>query len=145
MYVRISQHQGSQQSAFSSHNNSDIQLNDTSNACDCLCTLLLGEICECRWLPPERCHLNVQYMLLCLRMPCDDAGIGYGVQRLKGFKTASDAISGGQRAEEVCANVANLRFTGAVIDNFAPVEEQQFWEGEGQRYWVNQELWGTNI
>jgi hypothetical protein len=29
----------------------------------------------------------------------------------------------------------------AIIDNFAPVNEQLKWEGSGQRYWVNEEFW----
>ena len=28
-------------------------------------------------------------------------------------------------------------YTEAVIDNFVPIETQQFWEGEGQ-YWMNE-------
>jgi hypothetical protein len=24
-----------------------------------------------------------------------------------------------------------------VLDNFSPINEQQLWEGEGQRYWLN--------
>ncbi|CAM9203301.1 unnamed protein product, partial [Ectocarpus fasciculatus] len=35
-----------------------------------------------------------------------------------------------------------FRFTDAVIDNFAPIQNQKTWEGEGQRYWVNKEFWG---
>jgi hypothetical protein len=67
---------------------------------------------------------------------------------LKGFKTEENFVLKKKRpidsvkAETTCDNVANMRYTGAVIDNFVPVEDQQFWEGEGQRYWVNEELWG---
>ena len=34
------------------------------------------------------------------------------------------------------------RYTEAVIDNFAPIESQLFWKGEGQRYWINEQWWG---
>lgn len=61
--------------------------------------------------------------------------IGFGVQRLK---NKSNLLT----AETTCENVEVFRFTGAVIDNFAPIQKQKFWEGEGQRYWINQQFWG---
>ena len=78
-------------------------------------------------------------------------GFGYGLQRLKNFKSDDQLVRKKEftrlvnsvlNTDTTCTNVANMRYTGAVIDNFVPVEEQQFWEGEGQRYWVNEELWG---
>jgi serine protease 16 len=46
------------------------------------------------------------------------------------------------QAETTCENVDVFRFTEAVVDNFAPIQKQQKWAGEGQRYWVNKEFWG---
>jgi pimeloyl-ACP methyl ester carboxylesterase len=43
-----------------------------------------------------------------------------------------------------CDNVTENWFTGAVLDNFAPVDKQQPWHGKGQRYFVNKQLWGGN-
>ena len=36
----------------------------------------------------------------------------------------------------------NSAFTGAVVDNFAAVEDQVFWAGNGQRYFYNDQFWG---
>lgn len=43
-----------------------------------------------------------------------------------------------------CDNVTENWFSGAIIDNFAPVEQQQRWVGLGQRYFVNKQFWGGN-
>jgi pimeloyl-ACP methyl ester carboxylesterase len=39
--------------------------------------------------------------------------------------------------------VEQFIFEDAVIDNFAPVQEQKLWKGanEGQRYWINKQFW----
>lgn len=65
----------------------------------------------------------------------DRKGIGFGVERLKNKSNRLQAAT-------TCENVEEFRFTDAVIDNFAPIQNQQKWEGEGQRYWVNKEFWG---
>lgn len=76
---------------------------------------------------------------------------GFGVQRLTGLKSDEIAtvekkrLVNSVKSETTCAGVSNMRYTAAVIDNFVPVEDQQFWEGAGQRYWVNEELWGMLI
>ena len=43
--------------------------------------------------------------------------------------------------ETTCDNVEGFRYKDAVIDNFAPIESQKVWEGEGQRYWLNKQFW----
>jgi hypothetical protein len=60
---------------------------------------------------------------------------GYGLQRLKGGKHAL-------REPTTCENVEVFWYKDAVIDNFSPINNQQKWEGEGQRYWVNKQFWG---
>lgn len=57
---------------------------------------------------------------------------GMGVQHLK---HAEQQLKLKQPTD--CENVEEFRFKGAVIDNFAPINEQKLWEGEGQRYWLN--------
>jgi len=42
-------------------------------------------------------------------------------------------------------NVKQYYFKGAVVDNFAPINEQEYWSGpegseDGQRFWVNPEF-----
>mmetsp|Transcript_10790 Transcript_10790/g.16409 ORF Transcript_10790/g.16409 Transcript_10790/m.16409 type:complete len:496 (-) Transcript_10790:218-1705(-) len=61
---------------------------------------------------------------------------GHGVQRLRNLHK--------KRLYEptTCENVEMFWYTDAVIDNFAPVNNQRHWEGNGQRYWVNKEFWG---
>jgi hypothetical protein len=63
--------------------------------------------------------------------------LGFGVQHLHGRQHGYMALQA-----DSCANVTELRFTQAVQDNFAAIEEQTFWVAPGQRYWVNEELWG---
>jgi hypothetical protein len=63
--------------------------------------------------------------------------LGFGVQHLKQRQHGHRAVR-----VDSCANVTELRFTQGVQDNFAAVEQQSPWVGEGQRYWLNEELWG---
>lgn len=63
--------------------------------------------------------------------------LGFGVQHLKQRQHGHKAL----RADS-CQNVTELRFAQAVQDNFAPIELQTNWVAPGQRYWVNEELWG---
>ena len=63
--------------------------------------------------------------------------LGFGVQHLKQRQYGHNAL----RADS-CENVTELRFTEAIQDNFAPIEQQTTWSGPGQRYWINEELWG---
>lgn len=44
--------------------------------------------------------------------------------------------------ESGCENVTLYYYKNAVVDNFAPVEAQETWYGNGQRYWVNPTNWG---
>ena len=64
---------------------------------------------------------------------------GYGKQRLQN-KQQQDLQK--IQADTDCANVYEYRYTEAVIDNFASLNEQKYWDGEGQRYWLNEEFWG---
>ena len=41
-----------------------------------------------------------------------------------------------------CPNVEEYYYKEAIVDNFAAVEDQKAWAGEGQRYWLNKEFWG---
>lgn len=64
--------------------------------------------------------------------------IGFGVQRLK----KSNSRGAPLKASTTCAEVDQYWFKDAVIDNFAPINGQKKWEGEGQRYWLNRQFWG---
>ncbi len=64
--------------------------------------------------------------------------IGYGVHKLKNFK-AKGVL---HRESTSCDNVKQYWFKEAVVNNFAPVEDQKLWAGNGQRYWINKDLWG---
>lgn len=66
------------------------------------------------------------------------ASLGFGVQRLKNFKSKGGAL----KATTTCPEVAQYWYKDAVIDNFAPIQYQKKWEGDGQRYWLNREFWG---
>lgn len=61
--------------------------------------------------------------------------IGFGVDRLKQNNQLKTRASN-------CGNSKEYYFADAVIDNFAPVQSQQKWKGLGQRYWINDELFG---
>ena len=63
--------------------------------------------------------------------------LGFGVQHLQQRHYGHMALKA-----DTCENVVELRFTEAVQDNFAPVEQQTSWVAPGQRYWVNEALWG---
>jgi hypothetical protein len=59
----------------------------------------------------------------------DRKQIGFGVQKLKNerkhYLTQSTS----------CENVEQYWFADAIVDNFAPIADQQKWAGLGQRYW----------
>lgn len=69
---------------------------------------------------------------------------GLGRHRLQSFKGSSlDAILGDvhpERAQLLRGATLNIEnyFSGAVLDNFAPVRDHKFWK---QRYFVNDTLW----
>ena len=65
----------------------------------------------------------------------DRTQIGFGVQRLRNFRSKS------LQATTTCPNVEEYYFQDAVIDNFSPIEHQRKWEGNGQRYWLNKQFW----
>lgn len=78
---------------------------------------------------------------------------GFGVQRLTSLTNRNeehednvDSASSHVTLSEAssissCENVSTHYFP-AVIDNFAPISLQQVWIGKGQRYWMNDKLWG---
>jgi hypothetical protein len=68
----------------------------------------------------------------------EDKRFGFGKQRLTSVKGKGVHV----QADSECPNVSEFRYTEAVIDNFASLNEQKFWDGEGQRYWLNEEFWG---
>ena len=65
---------------------------------------------------------------------------GFGLSHLK--NTNLQALRGGLKEPTTCENVEQYWFKDAVVDNFAPVEKQVPWAGEGQRYWMNKQFWG---
>lgn len=56
-------------------------------------------------------------------------GFGFGVQRLKDENHQMSI-----QADTECTNVQEYRYTEAVIDNFASLNNQKFWDGEGMFY-----------
>lgn len=78
--------------------------------------------------------------------------LGLSAQRLKknrGLSRFHRTVSGDNavsNADSTCGNTVEYYFTDAVVDNFAPIDKQYKWESDGtvqgQRYWVNEELWG---
>lgn len=60
---------------------------------------------------------------------------GFGKQRLEGQSHPTVQSS-------ECSGVDEFRYKEAVIDNFASLNDQEYWQSEGQRYWINQEFWG---
>jgi len=68
----------------------------------------------------------------------DRREIGFGATRLKHF---NKHVLQGEGNATICANVEQYWFKEAVVDNFAPIERQQYWANEGQRYWLNKQFW----
>lgn len=69
---------------------------------------------------------------------------GFGANRVKSKGSTLrhvDFLSKGVR-DSSCVNVTNHYYREAVLDNFAPIQEQQKWFGMGQRYWLNKQFWG---
>jgi hypothetical protein len=62
--------------------------------------------------------------------------IGYGARRQTG-RNSGDMLTG---TDDACGNSKEFYFKEALIDNFASAEEAKFWVGDGQRYWINEEL-----
>ena len=60
--------------------------------------------------------------------------IGFGAQRLRNFRNHFNIlISSG--AANACDGIEEYRFSGAIVDNFAPTNSQKVWANGGQRYW----------
>jgi serine protease 16 len=66
--------------------------------------------------------------------------LGYGKHKLQRFQNRGHEL----KQSTTCDNVSQYWYTDAVIDNFAPIEQQQKWYGMGQRYWINRQFWGGN-
>jgi hypothetical protein len=69
--------------------------------------------------------------------------IGFGKHKLMNQEN-SGVLLKKYKGSYSCDNVTENWFTGAIIDNFAPVEKQKNWYGRGQRYFVNKQFWGGN-
>lgn len=73
---------------------------------------------------------------------------GYGAQKIKnfqgGFQHLENLKNGGRVRATTCDNVTEYYYRDAVIDNFSPIQNQQKWYNNGQRYWLNKEFWGGN-
>eukprot|EP01038_Epipyxis_sp_PR26KG_P004529 gene4529-6394_t len=65
--------------------------------------------------------------------------IGYGLHKLKRYNTK---VHLKDKSTTTCDYAPQYWYQDAVIDNFAPIENQKKWVGQGQRYWINKELWG---
>ena len=57
--------------------------------------------------------------------------VGFGVHRLRNFRNHYGSRLG---APGACEGIEELRFADAVLDNFAPINEQIKWANGGQRY-----------
>lgn len=69
--------------------------------------------------------------------------IGLGAQKLKNLSWEKrTSKSHDLQSNTDCSNVEEYYFKGAVIDNFVSIENQKNWEGLGQRFFLNKELWG---
>ena len=58
--------------------------------------------------------------------------LGYGAKRLRAFRGQKNVQHHLQRGAAIDPSVVEKRFTAAVIDNFAPIEQQQYWTGAGE-------------
>ena len=65
---------------------------------------------------------------------------GFGVQHMRNRKSPLKLFLGGAVAG--CENIEQHYFQDAIIDNFDGSDRLRKWEGDGQRYWLNKELWG---
>lgn len=70
--------------------------------------------------------------------------IGFGVQRLKKLHSGDHdhSLHTSLTSPTTCANVEQHWYKEAVVDNFAAIQDQKHWAGEGQRYWLNKQFWG---
>ena len=69
----------------------------------------------------------------------DRSQVGFGANRLKKFRSKHSLQGEGQTT--TCDNVEQYWYKDAIVDNFASVEDQKHWAGEGQRYWLNKQFW----
>jgi len=59
------------------------------------------------------------------------SSIGFGIQKLKDYKSKIQIFESNQKLSSTCDNVVQYWYRDAVIDNFAPIEDQVKWFGEG--------------
>lgn len=68
--------------------------------------------------------------------------LGFGRDRLSKRKGSHLLSLGlGVASPSSCPDVEQYWYSGALIDNFAPANEQKPWQGKGQRYWLNKQFW----
>jgi hypothetical protein len=66
---------------------------------------------------------------------------GFGKQKMQRYQNRGLDL----KQTTSCENVTQSWFQDAVIDNFAPIEQQQRWYNQGQRYWLNKQFWGETL
>jgi len=85
--------------------------------------------------------------LLCALPLCYTHPFGLGVQRIRKFRGhrhinfEKDIESA---SDDGWNNVQEHYFSGAVVDNYVPFQQQKNWPSPGQRYYVNDQFWGGN-
>jgi hypothetical protein len=103
----------------------------------------LGGVC---WEEERSAHTNPtlqarscqKMRALCSVLVLPIAGahfLGYGAARLRAFRGHGNLVQ--QRhhllsSAAIDPSVVEKRFTAAVIDNFAPIEQQRYWAGAGK-------------
>ncbi len=72
--------------------------------------------------------------------------IGFGRSRLSKLRGKhSLGVQGGAGATSTCPDVEQYWFKDAYVDNFAPADKMQPWQGQGQRFWLNKKFFaGAN-
>lgn len=69
--------------------------------------------------------------------------LGFGKNRLEtAHEKHSKSMLSALHDTDKCADVEEMRYAGAVLDNFAPVDKQVLWENGGQRFWINRKFYG---
>lgn len=89
-----------------------------------------------KFITPLLCALTLSACIADESYLINKKNIGFGIDRLRQSKISLASTS--------CENVEQFNFTGAVIDNFAPIQDQQNWKGNGQRYWINKSLFDND-
>jgi thymus-specific serine protease len=83
--------------------------------------------------------LYISALKLLLASELDKKVLGFGARKLRKHASKLHAIKSLVN-DSYCGNSVGYFFDSSV-DNFAPANEQVSWAGNGQRYWINKELW----